>query len=201
MIPILLTMLIFGVIHSLLAESGVKQVFQKRFGAHAYHGFYRLLYNLFTIITLLPVAFIMLSSPGRVVWQVDGPLAWVLRVIQLIGLVGLSVSLLQIDLGQFLGLKQLQAYLRQQPLPLPLEPLQTNGLYSLVRHPLYLFSLMLIWPLQTMTESLLAFNIAATLYFVLGSLLEERRLLALFGQNYADYQRRVPWLIPLPFKR
>ena len=201
MIPILLTMLIFGVIHSLLAESGVKQAFQKRFGAYAYHGFYRLLYNLFAVITLLPVAFIMLSSPGRVIWQVDGLMAWVLRIIQLIGLVGLSISLLQIDLGQFLGLKQLRAYLRQQPLPLPLEPLQTNGLYSLVRHPLYLFSLMLIWPLQTMTESLLAFNIAATLYFVLGSLLEERRLLALFGQDYADYQQRVPWLIPLPFKR
>jgi methanethiol S-methyltransferase len=201
MIPILLTMLIFGVIHSLLAESGVKQAFQNRFGAYAYHGFYRLLYNLFTIVTLLPVVFIMLSSPGHIIWQVDGPLAWVLRVIQLIGLIGLSISLLQIDLGQFLGLKQLRAYLRQQPLPLPLEPLQTNGLYSLVRHPLYLFSLMLIWPLQTTTESLLAFNIAATLYFVLGSLLEERRLLALFGQDYADYQQRVPWLIPLPFKR
>lgn len=201
MIPILLTMLIFGVIHSLLAESGIKQAFSQRFGAYAYHGFYRLLYNIFTVITLLPVAFIMLTNPGEIIWQVEGAWAWVLRIIQIIGLVGLAVSLIQIDLGQFAGLSQLRAYLRQQPLPLPLESLQTNGLYSVVRHPLYLFSLMLIWPLQTMTESLLAFNIATTLYFMLGSLLEERRLLALFGQEYADYQRRVPWLIPLPFKR
>jgi protein-S-isoprenylcysteine O-methyltransferase Ste14 len=65
-----------------------------------------------------------------------------------------------------------------------------------VRHPLYLFSLLAIWPSPIMTESLLAFNAAATLYFVVGSRLEEKRLIAAFGQTYLDYQRRVPWLIP-----
>jgi protein-S-isoprenylcysteine O-methyltransferase Ste14 len=79
---------------------------------------------------------------------------------------------------------------------LPTEPLQTGGVYQLVRHPLYLFSLMVIWPLPAMTEAMLGFNIAATIYFTFGSLLEERRLVAIFGQDYITYQQRVPWLIP-----
>ncbi len=201
MFLILLTMLIFGVIHSLLAERGVKQAFLDYFGVYAYHGFYRLLYNILAALMLLPALWFLIRNPGHIIWQVEGPLAFVLLLVQVVGLVGLVISLIQIDLGQFTGLSQLMAYLRHQPLPLPLEPLQTGGLYSLVRHPLYLFSLLLIWPQQTMTESLLVFNIAATLYFVLGSRLEERRLLAVFGQTYADYQNRVAWLIPLPFRR
>jgi protein-S-isoprenylcysteine O-methyltransferase Ste14 len=70
------------------------------------------------------------------------------------------------------------------------------GENKLVRHPLYLFSLLVIWSFATMSQAMFAFNIAATLYFIFGSLLEEQRLLAIFGQSYVDYQQHVPWLIP-----
>jgi protein-S-isoprenylcysteine O-methyltransferase Ste14 len=113
-----------------------------------------------------------------------------------VGLIGLVVSLLQINLGQFTGLSQVRAYVAGDPLPLPIEPLQTKGMYALVRHPLYLFSLMILWPVSSMTDTMLAFNIAATLYFVIGSRYEERRLTEAFGQPYRAYQQRVAWLIP-----
>ncbi|NDJ62680.1 MAG: isoprenylcysteine carboxylmethyltransferase family protein, partial [Chloroflexi bacterium] len=116
--------------------------------------------------------------------------------VQIVGFAGLMISLLQIDLGQFTGLSQVLAYLNGERLPLPTEPLQTGGVYRLVRHPLYLFSLLLIWPMPIMTEALLAFNLVSTWYFAIGSLLEERRMLALFGDEYAEYRQRVPWLIP-----
>jgi protein-S-isoprenylcysteine O-methyltransferase Ste14 len=43
--------------------------------------------------------------------------------------------------------------------------------------------------------------LGATLYFTLGSLLEERRLEVTFGQAYRDYRQRVPWLIPFARSR
>ncbi len=52
-----------------------------------------------------------------------------------------------------------------------------------------------------MTESWLAFDIAVTLYAIIGSRFEERRMTATFGQEYVDYKNRVPSLIPFPYPR
>jgi len=112
------------------------------------------------------------------------------------GLAGMLVSLFQINLGQFIGLSQMIAYFDGQQLPLPLESLQFGGVYRLVRHPLYLFSLMMIWPIGMMSESLLVFNICSTLYFVFGSILEERKLATTYGELYRDYQGRTPSIVP-----
>lgn len=196
MLPTLIAMLVFAIFHSLLAGQNIKQFFRQQFGERVYHGLYRLLYNMVATVSLLPVGLALVLQPGAVLWRVEGIGALGLLGIQAVGVIALLISLMQIDFGQFTGLSQLGAYLSGAPLPLPTEPLQTGGLYSLVRHPLYLFSLLVIWPSPIMTESLLAFNIAATLYFVVGSRLEEKRLVAIFGDTYLEYKRRVPWLIP-----
>lgn len=196
MVPVLLSMLVFSILHSLLAGQRLKQFFRSWLGERAYYGVYRVSYNLFAAVSLLPVIWASYFLPANVIWATEGVIRPVLLCIQGVGLAGLLVSLLQIDLGRFLGWSQLCAYVSRQPLPLPPEALQQGGVYALVRHPLYLFSLMVIWPMPVMTDTILMFNLGATLYFVLGSLLEEKRLIAVFGPVYADYQRRVPWLIP-----
>lgn len=196
MTTMILTIFIFAVIHSLLARGGFKTRARKWMGERNYHGLYRILYNIIATLTLIPVGVVMVMLPGAVIWKTEGILVWVFIFIQIIGLSGLVISLFQIDLGQFTGLSQLNAYLTGRPLPLSTEPLQIRGVYRLVRHPLYLFSLMIIWPTPIMTESLLAFNIASTLYFIIGSRLEENQLVKVFGQPYIEYQRKVPWLIP-----
>jgi len=198
MLPILLALFFFGVIHSLMAGYRAKHAFRRRFGDRAYHGLYRLVYNIIAAISLMPVTLLLLLPPSPIVWQLEGPAALLLLALQGVGALGLLVSLMQIDLGRFLGLSQLVAYLRGDPLPLPPESLQEGGVYKLVRHPLYLFSLLLIWPQAIMTQGLLAFNIGATLYFVIGSRLEEQRMIRVFGDQYQAYRQRVPWLVPLP---
>ncbi len=198
MITVLLAMFIWAMLHSLLAGQGIKQRIRRRLGDRAYHGFYRLGYNLFATITFAPVLWIALVRSGVVVWSIPAGWMFVSLAIQVVGLIGLVTTLIQIDLPRFAGLSQARAYLTGNSLPLTHERLQTGGLYALVRHPLYLFSLLAIWPLPVMTEGILAFNVAATLYFVVGSRFEERRLVAAFGQEYVEYRRRVPWLIPVP---
>lgn len=186
----------YGAFHSLLAANTIKAFVLNLIGKRAYLGLYRLFYNSIATITLLPILVIVAINSGNTIWQIDAPLRYPLIVIQVIGLVGLSVSLLQIDGMRFLGLRQAAAWLNGDKLPLSEEPLQRGGVYALVRHPLYLFSLLFIWPNATMTVRLLAFNIGITVYFVLGSLLEEQKLRQAFGPTYEQYQSEVPWLIP-----
>lgn len=192
---IVLTM-IFAVLHSILARLAVKSRIRHLIGDRAYEGLYRIVYNAFSVITFTPIFVVLILQPGADVWNISGVLAGVFRVLQLIGLVGLVISLMQIESGRFLGTSQLRAYLNNAPLPLPDEPLRTDGLYGFVRHPLYLFSLMILWFTPSMSANWLVFVVAATLYFAIGSILEERTMLKLFGETYATYQQQVPWIIP-----
>jgi protein-S-isoprenylcysteine O-methyltransferase Ste14 len=59
----------------------------------------------------------------------------------------------------------------------------------------------MLWLMPVMTTSLLAFNLAATLYLYIGSFFEEKRLLAAFGDDYLRYQHKVPRLIPNPWRQ
>lgn len=193
---IVIGMVIFALSHSLTADPKLKYWVQQQMGERAYQGWYRLLYNLVSVITLAPIM-VVIWRTGSIIYAVPADMALLFTVCQFIGSIGLVISLLQIDLLRFAGLAQVIAYFRGESLPLPPEKLQTGGLYRLVRHPLYFFSLLSIWFISPMTDTMLVFNIAATLYFVFGSLIEERRMLRYFGDEYRDYQARVAWLIPL----
>ncbi|MCU0496269.1 MAG: DUF1295 domain-containing protein [Anaerolineae bacterium] len=193
MIPVLFALFLYALVHSLLAGTNAKALIRKRMGERAYHGFYRLLYNLFAVITLFPINLLFVAFP-QVVWTIDAPM--LLMIVQGIGVIGVVISLVQIDLGRFLGVRQAIAYFQDEPLPLPDEPLQMGGIYRLVRHPLYLFSLMVIFAVPVMTEGYLAFAVGVAAYFILGSLIEEGRLVAAYGESYEQYRARVAWLIP-----
>lgn len=195
-IIVALTMIGYGVMHSWLASTNAKQLIRHWMGERKYYGLYRVIYNLIAIVSLAPVIGLVLFRPGTVIWQITGASQFLLLIIQLVGLAGVIISLTQINLGQFIGLTQASAYFQAKQLPLPKEALQYTGLYRLVRHPLYTFSLLTIWPMSTMTEAWLAFNILVTVYFIVGSKFEEQKLVLTYGDEYRDYQQRIPSLIP-----
>jgi methanethiol S-methyltransferase len=192
----LAAMLLYGLLHSILAGQRVKTTFRQRYGERAYHGLYRFLYNALAVILFVPVVLLVIFNPGGVIWSIRLDWELPLLIIQVVGIGGVVLALLQIDLLRFVGLRQVAAFLNGQPLPLPEETMQRGGIYAYVRHPLYFFSLLVIWPVTTMTGSYLGFCIGATAYFLIGSLYEERRLVAVFGEEYITYRRSVPWLVP-----
>jgi protein-S-isoprenylcysteine O-methyltransferase Ste14 len=77
--------------------------------------------------------------------------------------------------------------------------LVTAGLHRYVRHPLYTTSLIVLYLVSPMTVNRLAFVIGVHLYFFVGSIFEERKLVCEFGEAYRQYQRKVPRLLPRPW--
>lgn len=198
-ILILLAMAAFSAVHSLTAGFGVKRRLKGVFDERLVEGWYRLAYNVFSVASIVPVLLLMAALPDRVLYVVGPPCLFLLLGIQAVGVLGFLWGAFSVDLWRFLGVRQVLAYFSGEALPLPDETLQEGGIYKIVRHPLYLFSLLVIWPIPMMTLNLLVFNAGATVYLVVGSLIEERRLLDAYGETYRRYRRRVPWLIPRPF--
>lgn len=80
----------------------------------------------------------------------------------------------------------------------PSKELKRDGIHNYVRHPLYLGTLLFIWGMFfifPMLNNLIAVVII-TAYVLIGTRLEERKLLMEFGGLYADYIAEVPMLIP-----
>jgi len=199
MITVLLATMAYAAVHSLLASNTVKGVFQRIFDDRIFHGLYRVLYNVVAVVTFIPV-WLLVQAPqnAEIVWQFDENWKTFLLIIQGIGLVGVVIAVLQINWMRFGGVSQLLAYLLGKKLPFAAETLQTGGFYAFSRHPLYLFSLLAIWPVQVISEGYLGLCIGISIYFVVGSFLEERRMIADLGQDYLDYRERVPWMLPVP---
>jgi protein-S-isoprenylcysteine O-methyltransferase Ste14 len=197
-LQVLSALLLYGALHSLTAGTWWKTRVATLIGERAFLGLYRLAYGIVSIVTLLPVLALMTARPGNTLWSASGATASALLLLRVMAGVGLALALVQIDGLRFLGIKEAVAYFRGRKLPLPAERLATRGVYRLVRHPLYLFSMVALWTSPVMYESVLGFALAATIYFVIGSLLEERKMVLAFGAEYVAYQKAVPWLIPFP---
>jgi protein-S-isoprenylcysteine O-methyltransferase Ste14 len=187
---ILLAVALYGLVHSLLASLELKAWANRHFGEYSRRG-YRLLYNLFAVISLFPVLILVAMLPDRTLYRI--PLPWALLTIigQALALGALAIGLLQTGAGSFLGLEQLF-----QPAPQGAATLVVGGLYRWVRHPLYTAGLAFIWLTPVMTVNLLALFVGFTIYILVGTYFEERKLLREFGPAYAEYQRRTPMLVP-----
>ena len=94
----------------------------------------------------------------------------------------------------FFGLAPIRAELRHSP---PRRPVfLVRGPYRWMRHPWYCGVLLLIWSCTDLTADRLLFNVLWTTWVCIGARLEEKDLLAEFGDAYAQYRRKVPMLIP-----
>ena len=79
------------------------------------------------------------------------------------------------------------------------ERLHISTLHRFVRHPWYFFLLVLMWTREIHLAQLCVYGLV-TVYLVLGSWQEERKLIVQYGEAYRIYRRKVPGLIPLPWR-
>jgi protein-S-isoprenylcysteine O-methyltransferase Ste14 len=81
------------------------------------------------------------------------------------------------------------------PPPAATAGLQVRGPYHLVRHPLYLGWVLIVFGASRMTGDRLLFAAATTAYLMIAVPWEERSLEAEFGAEYVRYRQRVRWRI------
>lgn len=187
---IALAWLAYGLIHSWLAGSAVKAWVTRHWPRLA--PAYRLAYNALATLLLIPPLALTLSLPGEVVWDVPGWIAWPAAIVAVAGFVW---SLRWYDMGEFLGLAQWRRHDGREHEGFVLSPL-----HRYVRHPWYSLGLLLLWT-RDLNAAWLTTAVAATLYLLIGSRLEERKLIERYGEAYRRYQARVPGLIPWPGRR
>lgn len=179
----------FFVAHSALASNRLKLVLGRRWPVLARN--YRLAYNVVALVTLVPILALVLGYPGPDLWAWTGMARWVAEGVGLAGVLLFIAAASQYDGRAFLGVPGATAQIDV------IEPLRLGPLHRHVRHPTYFASLLVIWT-RPMDAAWLVSALLMTAYFAIGSQLEERKLIALYGHAYREYCKRVPGLIPVP---
>ena len=197
----------FGLVHSLLVLESVKELTIKIVGAQIVMAFYRLAFTMISVVTTAAAVYLILRIPDAVLFK--GPVWWrsLMYFGEAFGLVFGALAFRVIDSKEFLGLRQAIRYIRTGDTGGDLEGMTgkgflASGVYGIVRHPLYLAGIIIFACQPTVTRTWLTVSVVAIVYFIYGSLIEEKRILKKFGDEYRDYTSRVPLLIPMPkFKR
>ncbi len=178
-----LAWLSFAAGHSVLAAPRGRAWLEGRFGDR-----HRLVYNAVAVVHLAAVVgvgwAVLGGAPGfhRPGWLVAAQAA-----VLAAGLALGAVAARDYDLGRLAGT-------RPDRMATP-EPLNVTGLHRWVRHPLYAAGLLILWGVATDPPGV-ATAVWGSLYLVIGSRFEERRLLRLYGTAYATYRARVPAFVP-----
>jgi methanethiol S-methyltransferase len=144
---------------------------------------------------LLVGLFILWQPIGGVIWTAPAGLARNAVIgVYIFGWLLLFYTTFLIDHFDLFGLSQVWRHLRGQSYRPP--QFHTPSLYRVVRHPLYIGWITLIWAAPVMTVAHLVFAIMTTAYILIGIQLEERDLVDAFGSDYVAYRRRTPMIVP-----
>ena len=175
---------IFALHHSLMARSGAKAWITRVVPADLE----RTVYVWIASVLFLAVCWLWQPLPGTI-WSTAGVVFWILFAIQMIG------GVLTLRAARIVGVWEL-AGVKQPDHTRPIE-FRASGPFAIVRHPIYLGWLLIVFAAPVMTTSQLLFAVISSAYLVAAIPWEERSLLESFPQQYGVYQKQMRWrLIP-----
>ena len=174
---------VFAMHHSVMARTGAKAWITRQLPPNLE----RSVYVWIASLLFLAVSWLWRPLPG-VVWQLGGP-GVVLYLAQLVGVVLTITAARLVGVWELAGVKQ----------PDPNRPVEfrATGPFALVRHPIYLGWILLVFPTPLMTTAQLLFAVTSTVYLIAAIPFEERSLLEAHGDAYRAYQKQMRWrLVP-----
>jgi protein-S-isoprenylcysteine O-methyltransferase Ste14 len=186
-----LVLALFGLLHSIMA----RPEFKTRWTRLIPEPIERSTYVLVSSLSLILVYWQWRPLTG-VVWSVGQPaMAALMLGLLVCGWLLVLYSTWLIDHFHLFGVRQVLHHFNRAP---ELEaPFVTPALYRKIRHPIYLGWLIFFWATPTMTVGHLLFTLVTTAYILVAIPLEERDLVATFGDTYRRYRDSTPALIPL----
>jgi protein-S-isoprenylcysteine O-methyltransferase Ste14 len=179
---------LYGALHSWLADTGLKDRVTRDWPTLAPG--YRLMFNGLALVLLVPPLWLTWAWSGPALWHWPAWLAWPAALATVAGYVW---SLRWYDSMDFIGLRQWRGRAADDYC----DRLVLSPLHRCVRHPWYSLGLLYIWT-RDLNAGWLVAALAVTIYLVIGSRLEDAKLIAAFGDTYRRYRDRVPGLVPLP---
>ena len=180
-------------LHSYLISIGFANLMTRLL--KSYYAFYRLLYVLLSLILLIP----LIKYTGRVDTRTILTFGYPWSIVRY----ALVASALVIffwafffnyDSLSFFGIRQILNFGKMKKADSS-GILKRNGLLGIVRHPMYFALILYLW-CQTFRVMDILVNAILTIYVVIGTILEEKKLVLEFGDAYREYQREVPMVIP-----
>lgn len=159
-----------------------------------YYAFYRLFYvilSLYLLIVLINFTD-QFNSPVILEYSPTGNfLKYTIMILCLI--MFLWAFLFSYDPLSFFGIRQIMNM--KHTAGLSPGKVSRHGLLAYTRHPMY-FALIIFLAVSSVTLMDIIVNAILILYVVIGTVLEEKKLILEFGDQYRDYQQEVPMLIP-----
>jgi hypothetical protein len=198
MVKVMAATAAFGLVHSAFASRSAKRAAAQKFGERNRNGLYRAFFIAQSAATFGVLAAYVRRLPDRKLYRARGPLAVLMHASQAVAILHATAAARQVGIDRITGLDGLLRWLGDGPVPPEPEAqgpaLDAEGLRRLAgpfawsRHPLNFAPLPVLWLWPKMTTNLLAFNVAATAYLVVGSFHEEARLRDAYGEAYTGYQ-------------
>jgi protein-S-isoprenylcysteine O-methyltransferase Ste14 len=160
-----------------------------------YYAFYRLFYVLISVMLIIPVINITAELDHDII--ITYPLPWsIVRYALVIFslLLFFKAFIFDYDALSFFGIRQILNFRKKEIINTE-EGIKKSGLLGIIRHPMYFALIIFLWS-QTFRLSDIVTNTVLTVYIIIGTKLEERKLVLEFGDSYVQYQKEVPMLIP-----
>jgi hypothetical protein len=173
----------FALHHSLFARLGVKAWLTARVAPMLERSAY-----VWASSALFLAACLAWRPVSGTAWRVSAPVSALLYAFQIAGIILTALASRRIGVLSLSGIRQVFG-----PPGVASPTLHADGLYAIVRHPVYLAWVLMVWPTPQMTGTRLLFAALSTTYLVLAIPLEERALAREFGPAYQDYARVVRW--------
>jgi len=174
---------VFALHHSIMARTGAKRWITRMVPRDLERSVYVWIASLLFIV----VCWLWRPLPG-IVWRTQGP-GVILYIAQAFGVA------LTIAAARIVGVWELAGVTQPDP-SRPIE-FRAEGPFAVVRHPIYLGWILMLFPTPLMTTSRLLFAVVSTVYLIIAIPWEEQLLIDAFGDKYRAYQRQMRWrLIP-----
>jgi protein-S-isoprenylcysteine O-methyltransferase Ste14 len=190
----------FAVFHSLTVSERYEDLALRSMGERAFAAYHRLLFTAYSFAAFILLVLYLRTVPDHPLYRLEGGGRLLFRAVQ-----AFAVALLFYtpwDIREFLGIRQWRRH-RNGGAKEPERGVRlfTGKAYGIVRHPLYLgISLILAFRPAQSRNTFLS-TVLVILYFYVGTFFEERRMVGTFGQEYRNYQQRVPRFLPVRWYR
>ena len=156
--------------------------------------FYRLFYNVVSLVTLIPLVYYSHTLREAPIFRWEGSLG-IVQVFLLAASVYLFVAGgRHYSWARFWGISQIKAEQAGRSLD-DSSTFVVSGIHRIIRHPWYIGGILIVWA-QDLSASTILINMVISVYFMIGAVLEERKLVLEFGEKYREYQRTVSMLFP-----